>query len=104
MQAVLLLAPQIPLLFMGEEWGATQPFCFFSDFHGELADAVREGRRREFSGSPNSRAKPRARTSPIPNAWSTFAASRLDWSVPEQPEHRAVAGARARAAAAAPRR
>ena len=86
----LLLAPQIPLLFMGEEWGATQPFCFFTDFHDELADAVREGRRREFrSGSPSSPAKRRARTSPDPNALSTFAASRLDWSVPEQPEHRA---------------
>ncbi len=38
--------PQIPLLFMGEEWGAQQPFPFFCDFGGELADAVREGRRR----------------------------------------------------------
>ena len=66
MQAILLLAPQIPLLFMGEEWGATQPFCFFTDFHDELADAVREGRRREFSGSPNSRAQTPARTSRIP--------------------------------------
>src|SRR5690606_38356432 len=52
MQAVLLLAPNIPLLFMGEEWGATQPFCFFTDFHDELADAVREGRRREFQKFP----------------------------------------------------
>ena len=39
------------------------------------------------SGSPSSRAQTPARISPIPNAWSTFAASRLDWSVPEQPEH-----------------
>ena len=52
MQAILLLAPQTPLLFMGEEWGATQPFCFFTDFHDELADAVREGRRREFKRFP----------------------------------------------------
>jgi malto-oligosyltrehalose trehalohydrolase len=47
--AVLLLQPSPPLLFMGEEWGATEPFPFFCDFKGELADAVRNGRRREFA-------------------------------------------------------
>jgi maltooligosyltrehalose trehalohydrolase len=89
MQAVLLLAPQIPLLFMGEEWGATQPFCFFTDFHDELANAVREGRRREFEKFPQF-ASEEARTHiPDPNDIATFAASRLDWSVPEQAEHAA---------------
>jgi maltooligosyltrehalose trehalohydrolase len=48
--ALLLLAPPPPLLFMGEEWGSTQPFCFFCDFEPELAKAVREGRAREFAG------------------------------------------------------
>jgi 1,4-alpha-glucan branching enzyme len=47
--ALLLLAPQVPLLFMGEEDGSTQPFQFFTDYRGELADAVRDGRRREFA-------------------------------------------------------
>jgi 1,4-alpha-glucan branching enzyme len=89
MQAVLLLAPNIPLLFMGEEWGATQPFCFFTDFHDELADAVREGRRREFRKFPEFASEAARAHIPDPNALSTFAASRLDWSVPEQPEHRA---------------
>jgi maltooligosyltrehalose trehalohydrolase len=88
-QAVLLLAPQIPLLFMGEEWGATQPFCFFTDFHDELADAVREGRRREFKRFPEFASEAARAHIPDPNAWSTFAASRLDWSMPEQPEHKA---------------
>ncbi|HEX5795468.1 MAG TPA: DUF3459 domain-containing protein, partial [Geminicoccaceae bacterium] len=88
-QAVLLLAPNIPLLFMGEEWGATQPFCFFTDFHDELADAVREGRRREFSKFPEFASEAARAHIPDPNALSTFAASRLDWSVPEQPEHAA---------------
>ena len=37
---------------MGEEWGAPEPFCFFTDFHGELADAVREGRRRSSRSFP----------------------------------------------------
>ncbi|MGL4964935.1 MAG: malto-oligosyltrehalose trehalohydrolase [Inquilinus sp.] len=49
MTAVLLLAPQIPMLFMGEEWGSRQPFPFFCDFEGELADAVRRGRCEEFA-------------------------------------------------------
>ncbi len=46
--ALLLLSPTIPMLFMGEEDGSTSPFLFFTDHHGELADQVREGRRREF--------------------------------------------------------
>ncbi|WP_188945256.1 malto-oligosyltrehalose trehalohydrolase, partial [Polymorphobacter multimanifer] len=47
--ALLLLAPQIPLLFMGDETGSRSPFLFFTDFDADLADAVREGRRREFA-------------------------------------------------------
>jgi malto-oligosyltrehalose trehalohydrolase len=47
-QALLLLAPQIPLLFMGEEWRSSAPFLFFCDFDQELTRAVRAGRQREF--------------------------------------------------------
>ncbi|WP_291853448.1 malto-oligosyltrehalose trehalohydrolase [Bradyrhizobium sp.] len=47
--AVLLLAPAVPMLFMGEEWGSAAPFPFFCDFKGELADAVRAGRRAEYA-------------------------------------------------------
>ncbi len=47
--AMLLLAPQIPLLFMGQEWGATAPFLYFSSHQGELAAAVTQGRRLEFA-------------------------------------------------------
>jgi malto-oligosyltrehalose trehalohydrolase len=50
--AVLLLAPMPPLMFMGEEWGETRPFPFFCDFKGELAQAVRDGRKREFPNEP----------------------------------------------------
>jgi maltooligosyltrehalose trehalohydrolase len=89
MQAVLLLAPNIPLLFMGEEWGATQPFCFFTDFHDALAEAVREGRRREFKKFPEFASEGARAQIPDPNAFSTFAASRLDWSVPDRREHAA---------------
>jgi maltooligosyltrehalose trehalohydrolase len=46
---ILLIAPHIPMLFMGEEWGSTVPFPFFCDFGGDLADAVRKGRRVELA-------------------------------------------------------
>jgi malto-oligosyltrehalose trehalohydrolase len=76
--ALLLLAPQVPLLFMGEEWAAPEPFPFFCDFGSELAAAVREGRRREFAAFPSFR-DPAARARiPDPGAPETFAAARLD--------------------------
>lgn len=81
--ALLLLSPMVPLFFMGEEWGETRPFQFFCDFHGELGDAVRQGRRREFARWPQF-ADPGVReTIPDPNDPSTFAASMLDWSASE---------------------
>jgi maltooligosyltrehalose trehalohydrolase len=74
--ALLLLCPQIPLLFMGEELGSDTPFLFFTDFHDELAGAVREGRRREFAKfAAFADAAARARI-PDPNAESTFVSSR----------------------------
>ena len=78
-QAMLLLAPSVPMIFMGEEWGATTPFLYFCDFHGELANAVREGRRREFAAFPRF-ADPEARSRiPDPNSEATFLASKLRW-------------------------
>lgn len=70
--ALLLLGPQIPLLFMGDSEGSAAPFLFFTDFHDELADAVREGRRKEFAKF-EAFADPEARERiPDPNARSTF--------------------------------
>jgi maltooligosyltrehalose trehalohydrolase len=68
------------MLFMGEEWGATQPFLFFCDFSGELADAVRKGRRAEFSRFPEFADPDRVAEIPDPCAEATFLASKLDWS------------------------
>ena len=74
--ALLLLGPQIPLLFMGDEQGSESPFLFFTDFHDELADAVREGRRKEFAKFA-AFADPEARKAiPDPNAQETFERSR----------------------------
>jgi maltooligosyltrehalose trehalohydrolase len=84
---LLLLAPHVPLLFMGEEWGETRPFLYFCDFHDELADAVRDGRRNEFRRFERFRSPEARATIPDPNALSTFEASKLDWAKPEQPFH-----------------
>jgi maltooligosyltrehalose trehalohydrolase len=78
--AILLLGPQIPLLYMGEERGETRPFRFFTDFHGGLGDAVREGRRNEFRKWPAFQDPDNRAHIPDPNAPATFEASKLDWS------------------------
>ena len=64
--ALQLLCPQIPLIFMGEEGGSRTPFLFFTDHHGELAEAVREGRRREFAAFAGFHDGETAERSPIP--------------------------------------
>ena len=78
--AIYLLLPQMPMLFMGEEWGAPQPFPFFCDFEGELADAVREGRRAEFARFPEFQDPEQRDRIPDPQAESTFASAKLDWT------------------------
>jgi maltooligosyltrehalose trehalohydrolase len=80
---IMLLAPMPPLMFMGEEWGATEPFPFFCDFAGELADAVRKGRRAEFS---EAYADPSIDV-PDPLSEATFRSAMLDWSAREQAAH-----------------
>jgi malto-oligosyltrehalose trehalohydrolase len=85
--AVVLLAPSVPLLFMGEEYGSRSPFQYFCDFSGDLAQAVRQGRRREFArfqrfSDPGSRAG-----IPDPCAPETFRRSKLDWDRLLDPVH-----------------
>ncbi|KAF1011320.1 MAG: Malto-oligosyltrehalose trehalohydrolase [Pseudomonas fluorescens] len=69
---LLLLSPMIPLLFMGDETGAREPFLFFTDHHGELAEAVREGRRNEFADFAAFSDAERRKLIPDPNAEQTF--------------------------------
>ena len=70
--ALQLLAPQIPLLFMGEEDASTTPFLFFTDHRPPLDEAVREGRRREFARFPDFADPERRSRIPDPNAEATF--------------------------------
>jgi maltooligosyltrehalose trehalohydrolase len=73
--ALLLLLPQTPLLFMGQEWAASTPFLFFTDHNEQLGALVTEGRRREFAAfSVFSDAGV-----PDPQREETFLASRLKW-------------------------
>jgi len=86
--AVLLLAPSPPLLFMGEEFGASTPFLFFCDFEPALAVKAREGRRSEFArfaefSSPEAQAR-----IPDPNREETFFRSKLDWACLQSAPHR----------------
>jgi maltooligosyltrehalose trehalohydrolase len=81
--AVLLLQPSPPLMFMGDEWGAIEPFPFFCDFTGDLADAVRNGRKREFA---DAYAKSGAEI-PDPLSAGTRGTAKIDWSARAQPTH-----------------
>jgi maltooligosyltrehalose trehalohydrolase len=80
--AVLFFAPFLPMLFMGQEYGETAGFYYFTD-HGDpmLIEAVREGRRREtgaFLGG---------REFVDPQDAATFQRSKLNWNLPELPPH-----------------
>ncbi|HEY0940884.1 MAG TPA: malto-oligosyltrehalose trehalohydrolase [Steroidobacter sp.] len=86
--AILLLAPQIPMLFMGEEYGALQPFLYFCDYQGELAKAIREGRRNEFALFGAFADEQRREQIPDPNAQQTWLDSQLDHSDRERSPHR----------------
>jgi maltooligosyltrehalose trehalohydrolase len=81
--AVLLLtSPYTPMLFMGEEWGASTPWQYFTDHEEEwLAESIREGRRSEFAGHGW------AGTVPDPQDPATVDASVLRWEERAQPGH-----------------
>ena len=84
---LILCVPSTPLLFMGQEWAASTPFLYFTDHPEELGRLVTEGRRKEFGGFAMF-ADPEARERiPDPQAESTFAASRLDWSERDREPH-----------------
>jgi malto-oligosyltrehalose trehalohydrolase len=81
--ALLLLSPQIPLVFMGEEAGAREPFLYFTDHHDELAEAVRKGRRNEFAKFPEFADATKREQIPDPNAADTYERSRPHFGTPE---------------------
>ena len=76
-----LLTPAIPMLFFGEEWGASEPFLYFADWQGELRRAVQQGRKREFGHAD-------AADLPDPCSSDTFDASRPDAAQARTPRGR----------------
>ncbi|MBI4660757.1 MAG: malto-oligosyltrehalose trehalohydrolase [Verrucomicrobia bacterium] len=81
--ALVLTSPFIPMLFMGEEWGASSPFQFFTDYpEPDLARAVREGRRKEFASFGW-----KTKDVPDPQARATFERSKLNWAERSRAPH-----------------
>jgi len=74
--AITLLAPMVPMMFQGDEWGSKAPFPFFCDFKGDLANAVRNGRRKEFASAYEKYGD----EIPDPLDESTFTSAILDWN------------------------
>jgi maltooligosyltrehalose trehalohydrolase len=72
---LLLLAPFIPMLFMGEEFASRTPFLFFTDHNAELAELIRVGRREEFKHFAAFQDPAQRDRIPDPNAAETFGAS-----------------------------
>jgi maltooligosyltrehalose trehalohydrolase len=80
--ALLLFAPELPLLFMGQEWAASTPFQFFTDHNEELGPLVSAGRKSEFKDFPGFEGEV-----PDPQDPATFRRSTLDWREHETEEH-----------------
>jgi malto-oligosyltrehalose trehalohydrolase len=74
--SILLLLPQTPMLFMGQEWAASQPFPFFCDYSGELAAKIRDGRADSLRKMHSTDDLTGAFD---PGAESTFRAAQLNW-------------------------
>ena len=85
--ALLLCAPETPLLFQGQEWASSAPFLFFTDHDEPLGSLVREGRRREFRQYAAFADPERSATLPDLQAESTFLACKLDWSERDREPH-----------------
>jgi malto-oligosyltrehalose trehalohydrolase len=90
LSSVYLLLPQIPMLFMGEEWGTSRPFPFFCDYHGELADQIRRGRVDQLKANDPAPSEDELRRAPDPQAESTFRSAQLSWDELSKPEHSSI--------------
>ncbi|WP_263840153.1 malto-oligosyltrehalose trehalohydrolase [Salinibacter sp.] len=85
LSVLLCVVPEVPLLFMGQEWAASTPFQFFTDHDEALGPSVTEGRKDEFADFSGFEG-----AVPDPQAPATFARSVLDWEEPTRPPHDGV--------------
>ena len=90
LSTLLLLAPQTPLLFMGQEWAASTPFLFFTDHADELGRKVTEGRRQEFGAFAAFADSASREAIPDPQDPATFERSRLQWDEVQRSPHAGI--------------
>jgi len=88
--ALLLLSPYTPQIFMGQEWGASTPFLYFTDHNKDLGRRVSEGRRKEFARMPEFNDPEKAKKISDPQAGDTFEKSKLNWAEIEHEPHAGV--------------
>lgn len=84
MTAALLLGPQTPMLFQGQEWGTLTRFLYFADHRPELAELVRRGRFAELAQFPSMALDAMQATIPVPHDEATYRACVLDWTERER--------------------
>ncbi|MFB6274287.1 MAG: alpha-amylase family glycosyl hydrolase, partial [Salinibacter sp.] len=85
LSVLICVVPEVPLLFMGQEWAASTPFQFFTDHNDELGPSVTEGRKEEFEDFSGFEGEV-----PDPQDPATFERSVLDWDEPRRPPHDGV--------------
>jgi maltooligosyltrehalose trehalohydrolase len=85
--ALLLSVPETPLLFMGQEWGASSPFLYFTDHSAELGKLVTDGRREEFNSFSAFSDPAQRECIPDTQLRSTYMRSRLNWEERHQSPH-----------------
>jgi len=88
--ALLCLSPYTPMLFMGQDWAASTPFLFFSDFSDDIGRNVRSGRIAEFKKTGLNSDARLLETMPEPQSAATWSASRLNWSEITAPLHERI--------------
>jgi maltooligosyltrehalose trehalohydrolase len=88
--ALMILSPQTPMLFQGQEWATTSDFNFFADHSPELNKEIRKGRIREMSQFASTADPEMIAALPDPTAPETFEASRLRWDEIDRPPHRQI--------------
>lgn len=85
MAGAVLVSPFVPMLFMGEEWGETNPFFYFAEHADpDLIESVRKGRQKEFAGSPQDGPPS------DPQSNQTFQNTKLQWELLTQEPHQTL--------------
>jgi maltooligosyltrehalose trehalohydrolase len=90
LSALLCLTPYTPMLFMGQEWGASTPFLYFTEHNETLGPLVTEGRRKEFAGFAEFGSGASLTSIPDPQEEKTFQNSKLDWAERNAGVHGAI--------------